>query len=463
MMSTRDLAGVSVIVAGAGLAGLAAARELEARGAAVTIVDARSRAGGRVWTLRDQFAGRQHAEAGADMIEAEQTHVLNLAKALGLETSPILRDHFGFYGTDGRGRRRIENMPSAFARMGTFLAPLVKDFKLAEQRWDSPVAAAIGRRSVQAWLEDIQAPAAVKARVRGLRGFFLADPEELSLLPLVEQFAEWEAPGQSRFFRIRGGNDRLATTLVRRLRGAVLLSTVVRKIAQHDDRVTVTIEGLGKPHTEITAEYLVCALPASTARGVLFEPALPEAQHDAITHLRYGCATRLLLQFDRRFWRRRGVGRQRAADRAGGDPELPRGRPCVTRAAGHRPQGRRARRRRSDRVARRALAPACLTARRLGPRSLGARRLRVFRSRVRSALACVARASRRPCRVRRRAHEHQVPGLHERRDRNRATRGRGDIGAASLVTPVTHVSHGDRRNRREEPLNSPRALRPFAQ
>ena len=306
MMSTRDLAGVSVIVAGAGLAGLAAARELEARGAAVTIVEARNRAGGRVWTLRDQFAGRQHAEAGADMIESEQTHVLNLAKALGLETSPILRDHFGFYGTDGRGRRRIENMPSAFARMGTFLAPLVKDFKLAEQRWDSPVAAAIGRRSVQAWLEDIQAPAAVKARVRGLRGFFLADPEELSLLPLVEQFAEWEAPGQSRFFRIRGGNDRLATTLVRRLRGAVLLSTVVRKIAQHDDRVTVTIEGLGKPHTEITAEYLVCALPASTARGVLFEPALPEAQHDAITHLRYGCATRLLLQFDRRFWRRRG-------------------------------------------------------------------------------------------------------------------------------------------------------------
>src|SRR5213076_1827182 len=50
----------------------------------------------------------------------------------------------------------------------------------------------------------------------------------------------------------------------------------------------------------------VCAVPASTARGVLFEPALPEPQHEAIAHLRYGCATRLLLQFDRRFWRRAG-------------------------------------------------------------------------------------------------------------------------------------------------------------
>jgi monoamine oxidase len=51
---------------------------------------------------------------------------------------------------------------------------------------------------------------------------------------------------------------------------------------------------------------LVCALPASTARDVIFDPALPEPQRDAIAHLRYGRATRLLLQFDRRFWRKRG-------------------------------------------------------------------------------------------------------------------------------------------------------------
>jgi len=305
-MRTRDLSGVSVIVAGAGLAGLAAARELEARGAAVTVVEARNRVGGRVWTLRDAFAGRQHAEAGADLIEEEQEHVLGLARALGLETSRILRGSFGFYGPDERGRHRIHAGPSAMARIGSYVEPLIRDFKLAEQRWDSAVAAAIGRRSVMSWLDEIKAPRRIKAGARGLRGFFLADPEDLSLLPFVEQFAESGPPGRTRLYRIAGGNDRLASTIVRRMRGAVLLGTVVRRVVQHDDRVTVTIEALGKPHTEISAAYFVCALPASTARGLLFEPALPQPQQDAIAHLRYGCATRLLLQFDRRFWRRRG-------------------------------------------------------------------------------------------------------------------------------------------------------------
>jgi monoamine oxidase len=305
-MRSRDLTGVSVIVAGAGLAGLAAARELEARGAAVTVVEARGRAGGRVWTLREPFAARQHAEAGADLIEGEQAHVLALAKALGLETARILRGGFGFYGPDDRGRRRIQRHPTALARIGPQIGPLVRDFLLAEQRWDSATAGAIARRSVMAWLDEIEAPPSVKAGLRGLRGFFLADPEDLSLLPLVEQCAEWGTPGVSTLFRIAGGNDRLATAIARRLRGALLLDTVVRRIVQHDDRVTVTIEGLGKPHTEITAAYLVCALPASTARGVHFEPALPEPQHEAIARLRYGGATRLLLQFERRFWRARG-------------------------------------------------------------------------------------------------------------------------------------------------------------
>jgi len=59
------LGGVSVLVAGAGLAGLAAAHDLMLDGADVTVVDARSRLGGRVWTVRVGFADGQHAEAAA--------------------------------------------------------------------------------------------------------------------------------------------------------------------------------------------------------------------------------------------------------------------------------------------------------------------------------------------------------------------------------------------------------------
>src|SRR5712692_6158683 len=99
-MPLRDLAGSSVIVAGAGLAGLSAARRLEGRGAAVTMVEARDRVGGRVWTIREGFAARQHAEAGADLIEQEQEHVLKLAWEVGLAPVRILREGFGFYGPD---------------------------------------------------------------------------------------------------------------------------------------------------------------------------------------------------------------------------------------------------------------------------------------------------------------------------------------------------------------------------
>ena len=74
-----SLAGTSVLVAGAGLAGLAAARDLAALGAAVTVVDARDRVGGRVWTIRDGFAERQHAEAGGDMIDEAQHEIRGLA------------------------------------------------------------------------------------------------------------------------------------------------------------------------------------------------------------------------------------------------------------------------------------------------------------------------------------------------------------------------------------------------
>ena len=304
-MARRDLSGSRVVVAGAGLAGLSAARALEARGAAVTIVEARQRVGGRVWTIRDQFAG-QHAEAGADLIEDEQEHVLNLARELGLKPIRILRKGFGYYGPGARGKRRIHLGQGSLAAVATLLKPEIEDFTLSEERWDGAVAARLARTSVWEWLETTRVPAQVKAAMRGFRGFFLADPEDLSLLPLVEQFAAWGAPGRGRIFRIPGGNDQLATRLAKRLRGSLLLESVVRRVRLQEGRVMVTIDDRAGRRSEIAADYFACALPGSTAREVIFEPGLPEAQRDAIAHLRYGCATRVLLQFERRFWKKAG-------------------------------------------------------------------------------------------------------------------------------------------------------------
>ena len=65
-------------------------------GAAVTVIEARDRVGGRVWTIRDGFADRQHAEAGGDMIDESQDEIRQLARELGLTLSRILRDGFGY-------------------------------------------------------------------------------------------------------------------------------------------------------------------------------------------------------------------------------------------------------------------------------------------------------------------------------------------------------------------------------
>jgi monoamine oxidase len=299
------LSGTSVIVAGAGLAGLSAARALEADGARVAIVEARERVGGRVLTIRDGFAQRQHAEAGADLIEESQLEVLDLAKALRLQTVRILRTGWGFYGADRHGRRRIHRAPATFGRAARLLKREVHDYCLAGERWDSAVGQLLGRHSVAEWFAALKADKALTAGLRGLRGFFLADPEDLSVLPLVEQFAADGAPGGGGMYRLRGGTSRLPETIAEALEGSVLLNTILRRVSQDEKSVIATVEEHGRAR-DLRAHFLVAALPATTLRDVRFEPSLPEDQHRAIATLRYGPATRLLMQFDRRFWRRRG-------------------------------------------------------------------------------------------------------------------------------------------------------------
>ena len=301
---SSTLRGVRVIVAGAGLSGLSAAYDLEREGAEVALFDARDRVGGRVWTIRDGFADHQHAEAGADLIEGEQSRVLDLARDLGLETTRILRRGFGYYGPDARGRRTIQSRTATFERFRERLRPLIEQYRLGEERWDNAIAATFGRISVAEWLRAERGDRWLTARFRALRGLFLADPEELSLVAVIDFFNQSES-GPETMMRIVDGNDRLATGLARRLTSPPVLRTALVRVRHTGRSVTATVAIDGR-RVERRADYLICTLPAGNVRKVEFEPGLPDEQRRAYDTLRMGPATRALLQFDRRFWRRRG-------------------------------------------------------------------------------------------------------------------------------------------------------------
>jgi monoamine oxidase len=299
------LKNVHVLVAGAGLAGLAAARALEADGASVDVIEARDRVGGRVWTIRDGFTAGQYGEGGADFVESTQTALVTLARDLRLRLVPTNRRGFGYYGVNARGRLAVQSMSAGFPPLAEKLAPLVYAYKLAERRWTSAIATSLARQSVASWLKSIKAPAWLAQRMRGFRGLFLADPEDLSLLALVDFFADMDEAGWGHASRIAGGNDGIATALAKRLKTRVKLGTALQRIRQTDGGIVATVEERST-HAEIAADYAIVTLPAIPARAVVFEPGLPSIQQDALTHLRYGAATRLLLQFSRRFWNQPG-------------------------------------------------------------------------------------------------------------------------------------------------------------
>ncbi len=311
MLNDSSLGGVSVLVAGAGLAGLAAAYDLLQQGATVTVVDARDRVGGRVWTVHEPFANGHHAEAGGDMIDDAQHEIRALTRELGLEMTRILRGGFGYARRDASGRVRIVNRGGSrgWDRLSDALSDLTRLYKLAEQRWDSAITADIARRSVADWLDDVQADADLRATAAGLRSFFLADPEELSLIAVVDQFASADAPAPGNMYRIAGGNERLPRALAERLGTRVHLNSELVAVSQRGREVRASVRH-NRTVSQIACDYLVFALPATLLRRVPITPALAVQQHDAIARLRFGRATRTLLQFATRFWR--AVSRPRA-------------------------------------------------------------------------------------------------------------------------------------------------------
>ena len=301
---------VRVVVAGGGLAGLSAAFELSRRGARVHVLEARPRLGGRVRTDRD--AEGVHAEAGGEFIDQPQDAIRGLAASLRLPLVGVLRAGFGLALRHGR-RTTLHRSPAAPWRALTRrLRPIVEAYRDAGGTWDTAAAVAIARQTVDglvpAGAGRRSAPAPIRAFVEALRGYYLAEPDALSALVLVDQMLGGEPPGRTRAYRVRGGNDRLIAALARRIerRGRIDVGAAVRAMVQDGRGVRVAIAGADGRRHEIAADYAVVTLPPPLVRACVFDPPLPARQHAALAALTMGKATKVSLRFDRPWWRRSG-------------------------------------------------------------------------------------------------------------------------------------------------------------
>jgi putrescine oxidase len=147
-----------VVVIGAGVTGLVAARELRAVGLHVTVLEARDRVGGRLWT--DTVDGQMY-EIGGQWVSPDQSALIETLEQLGLETYARYRDGDSVYvGAAGDPVRFTGDIfpasPATQREIGRLIAlldELVADTDPAKP-WDRPDARALDMIPFQRWLEQ---------------------------------------------------------------------------------------------------------------------------------------------------------------------------------------------------------------------------------------------------------------------------------------------------------------------
>lgn len=320
-----------VIVIGAGLAGLTAAREVLRGGHSVLILEARNRVGGR--TLNHKLGGGKIAEVGGEWVGPTQDHLMALATELGIGTFKTYNTGNNVYWANGtltpyESGGPLGPIPPDPTAVGEVFVAVNNLNSMAATvpvatPWTTPNAADWDGQTLETWKQaNLHAPNARALFDTGIGAVFAAEPSDLSLLFTLFYIAsgtnETAPPDLNRLFnvpdgaqdsRFIGGSQRISKRLAKRLgKKRILLKQAVRRIEQHKHGVRVFTKHL----TASGKQVIVTGPPVVTAQ-IHYDPHLPADRRALLQRFPQGTTIKCQAVYDRPYWRDSGLTGQAVA------------------------------------------------------------------------------------------------------------------------------------------------------
>jgi monoamine oxidase len=308
-----------VIIVGAGLAGLSAAYELMQAGHDVTVLEARTRPGGRVYTLRDPFPEGLHAEAGATRVPNHHDFTIRYAELFGLALDPFEPANVpSVYYVRGK---RIRVTPPQKVDWPYDLTPEERALGLdgIRRKYIGSMLGELGDVTDPNW----PSPELLEKYDQMNRSDFWrsqgASPEAIALITLGgidDRIETWSTLFMLRnralnqkfthFYKIHGGTDLLPNAFASRLSEKIHYAAPVVKIEQNAQGVKAIFQQAGAYHT-LAGDYLICAVPFSVQKNIEVSPPFSVEKQMAIEQLPYLSGSKIFLQSKKRFWTEEGL------------------------------------------------------------------------------------------------------------------------------------------------------------